>query len=85
MDRQRIHDKIKEIIAYIICDPSVAINEDSKLVDDLGFGSIDVLALVDELESNYGSINIEKMIQKCSSVRDIIEQIYNMKNSEEQM
>ena len=72
-------EKVKEIIArYTETDPE-NINGDSKLVEELGLTSFDVLVILSDVEGEFGITVDEDMLMDIVTVNDVIERIRELK------
>lgn len=75
MNREQIVDRVIKIIKDTLCDDSIEIFEDTYLINDLDMGSMDVLAMMADLEGEFELEIPEKMVQKFVKVSDIVDYI----------
>lgn len=68
-------EKIKSIISEVLNLEEEEINEDSKLVDDLGADSLDVFQIVMGIEEEFDVEIDNEKIETISTVGDVIEEI----------
>lgn len=71
MNRQQILTTITDMFA--IMTDADEILETSDLVDDLGISSMDILALMSNLEEEFGIRITERSIRKMETVGDIVD------------
>ena len=77
MSREEVLSKLKEIIVDIISDADVIakINEDTDLVQDLGFDSLNMLMMAVGIEENF-NVPIQDMDSSTfKKVKDVIDYI----------
>lgn len=76
MSRNEIIDKLREILEFTL-GSSPEFTEDSRLIDDLGFSSVDMLYMIIATEESFG-IRFENMgvmdIATVGSAVDYIEE-----------
>lgn len=73
MSREAIMEKVVMIIRGILCDDSVTITEDSYFVDELEFGSLEVMEMMAELEDEFNLSIPEEKASQFVQVRDFID------------
>lgn len=79
MDRQEIFSKVAEILSDKLGVKQDQIKETSKLIDDLGADSLDLVDLVMALEEEFGVKIADDQLQKISTVKDVIDYIVKVK------
>ena len=75
MSRQEIMDKVTNAIKIALGDDSMEINEDTYLVDELEFGSMEVMEMIGELEDNFDCMIPEENMDSFVQVKDIVDYI----------
>lgn len=75
MSRQEIMNIVADAIRVALGDKKLEIAEDTYLIDDLGFGSMDVMEMIGELEESFGCTIDEDNLEQFVQVRDIVEYI----------
>ncbi len=75
MSRDEIMDKVTEAIRIALGDDKVEIKEATYLVDELEFGSMEVMEMIGELEESFGCIIPEENMDSFVQVRDIVDYI----------
>ncbi len=77
MSREEVLTKLKEIIVDIISDEEVIkkINEDTRLVEDLGFDSLNMLMMAMGIEESFNVPIQEMNSDTFKSVKDVIDYI----------
>ena len=76
-------EKVKEIIArYTETDPE-SISGDSKLVEELGLSSFDVLVIMSDIEGEFGITVDEDMLVDIVTVNDVIKRIRELKGEDD--
>lgn len=73
MSREVIMEKVVKIVRGILCDDSVTITEDSYFVDELEFGSLEVMEMMAELEEEFDLTIPEEKASQFVQVRDFID------------
>ncbi len=72
MDREKIEQKVKEILADRLDIDVKKIKSDSDLVDDLGMDSFIALELMFELKERLGVSISREEFTKIRTVRDVV-------------
>ena len=75
MSRDEIMDKVTEAIRIALGDDKVEIKEATYLVDELEFGSMEVMEMIGELEESFGCMIPEENMDSFVHVRDIVDYI----------
>ncbi len=75
MSREEIMDKVTEAIRIALGDDKVEIKEDTYLVDELEFGSMEVMEMIGELEESFECMIPEENMDSFVQVRDIVDYI----------
>lgn len=75
MSRDEIMDKVTEAIRIALGDDKVEIKEDTYLVDELEFGSMEVMEMIGELEESFECMIPEENMDSFVQVRDIVDYI----------
>ena len=75
MSREEIMDKVTEAIRIASGDDKVEIKEDTYLVDELEFGSMEVMEMIGELEESFECMIPEENMDSFVQVRDIVDYI----------
>lgn len=75
MSRDEIMDKVTEAIRIALGDYKVEIKEATYLVDELEFGSMEVMEMIGELEESFGCMIPEENMDSFVQVRDIVDYI----------
>ena len=75
MSREEIMDKVTEAIRIALGDDTVEIKEDTYLVDELEFGSMEVMEMIGELEESFECMIPEENMDSFVQVRDIVDYI----------
>lgn len=65
-------DKVKELLAAQLNIPQDKINDDSKLVEDLGADSLDMVEMLMTLEDEFGISISDEDALKLKTVSDIV-------------
>ena len=68
-------DKVTEAIRIALGDDKVEIKEATYLVDELEFGSMEVMEMIGELEESFGCMIPEENMDSFVQVRDIVDYI----------
>ena len=68
-------DKVTEAIKIALGDDKVEIKEDTYLVDELEFGSMEVMEMIGELEESFECMIPEENMDSFVQVRDIVDYI----------
>ena len=68
-------DKVTEAIRIALGDDKVEIKEDTYLVDELEFGSMEVMEMIGELEESFECMIPEENMDSFVQVRDIVDYI----------
>lgn len=75
MSRDEIMDKVTEAIRIALGDDKVEIKEATYLVDELEFGSMEVMEMIGELEESFGCMIPEENMDSFVQVRDTVDYI----------
>lgn len=75
-------EKVKEIIARYTEVTSEKIGGDSKLVEELGLTSFDVLVIMSDIEGEFGIAVDEDMLMGIVTVNDVIDRIREFKGED---
>ena len=75
MSRDEIMDKVTEAIRIALGDDKVEIKEATYLVDELEFGSMEVMEMIGELEESFECMIPEENMDSFVQVRDIVDYI----------
>ena len=75
MSREEIMDKVTEAIRIALGDDKVEIKEATYLVDELEFGSMEVMEMIGELEESFECMIPEENMDSFVQVRDIVDYI----------
>lgn len=75
MSREEIMDKVTEAIRIALGDDKVEIKENTYLVDELEFGSMEVMEMIGELEESFECMIPEENMDSFVQVRDIVDYI----------
>lgn len=75
MSREEIMDKVTKAIRIALGDDKVEIKEDTYLVDELEFGSMEVMEMIGELEESFECMIPEENMDSFVQVRDIVDYI----------
>lgn len=73
MDRTAIYDKVRTMVAEVLGVQESEINESSRLVDDLGAESLDLLSLLFELEEGFDTEIPEAESAGLKTVKDVVD------------
>ncbi len=68
-------EKIQAMLAEALNLPIEKITPDSKIVDDLGADSLDVVELLSQLEDEYGIIIPDEEVENLITVGDVAAQL----------
>ncbi len=79
MDRKEVFAAVSKILSDKLGVKESQINEDSKLIDDLGADSLDLVDLVMALEEKLGVKIDDDKLQKISTVKDVVDYIVKAK------
>lgn len=74
-----MEEKIIELIAEKLCKKKEQITLESRLVEDLGADSLDVVELIMAFEDEFGVSLPDEDIEKMKSVADVINYIKKLK------
>ncbi len=66
------NEKVRKIIEKQLIVPEGSVEDDSKLVDDLGADSLDLLELVMEIEDGFDLIIPDEDVEDISTVKEVI-------------
>ena len=76
-----IIDRVKELVAEQLSISAKDINENSKIVEDLGADSLDVVEMLMTLEEEYGITIPDEKIGSIKTIGQIVELIETCKNN----
>lgn len=76
-----IIDRVKELVAEQLSVSAKDINENSKIVEDLGADSLDVVEMLMTLEEEYGITIPDEKIGSIKTIGQIVELIEMCKNN----
>ncbi|WP_448532135.1 acyl carrier protein [Pseudothermotoga sp.] len=79
MDRKEVFAKVTSILSDKLGVKEEQIKETSKLIDDLGADSLDLVDLVMAFEEEFGVKIADDQLQKISTVKDVIDYIVKVK------
>lgn len=79
MDRKEVFTTVSKILSDKLGVKESQIKEDSKLIDDLGADSLDLVDLVMALEEELGVKIADDKLQKISTVKDVVDYIVKAK------
>lgn len=68
-------EKIQAMLAEALNLPLEKVTADSKIVDDLGADSLDVVEMLSQLEDEYGIIIPDEEVENLVTVADVATQI----------
>ena len=68
-------EKIKEMLAEALNLPAEKVTADSKIVEDLGADSLDVVELLSRLEDEYGITIPDEDVEELLTVGDVVNEI----------
>ena len=71
-------EKVQNMLAEALNIPVAKITPDSKIVDDLGADSLDVVELLSRLEDEYGVMIPDDEVEKLVTVADVAEAIQGL-------
>lgn len=73
MSREVIFEKVVKIIREVVSDDSFNITEDTYFVDELEFGSLDVMEMMMQLENEFDVDIPEEKSSQFVQVKDFID------------
>ena len=68
-------EKIKEMLAEALNLPTEKVTAESKIVEDLGADSLDVVELLSQLEDEYGVVIPDEEVEGLVTVADVAAEI----------
>ena len=68
-------EKIKEMLAEALNLPAEKVTAESKIVEDLGADSLDVVELLSRLEDEYGITIPDEDVEDLLTVGDVVNEI----------
>lgn len=68
-------EKIQAMLAEALNLPLEKITPDSKIVDDLGADSLDVVELLSQLEDEYGIVIPDEEVENLVTVKDVADEL----------
>lgn len=80
IDRKTVEMKVFSILRDILGDEDLKLQNNSRLVDDLEFSSLEVLELLSALEEEFDCRIAEKKSREFVTVSDIVEFMMATKN-----
>jgi len=75
MEREKIFEKVVNVLSDKLGVEENSIAESSSLTDDLGADSLDLVDLVMELEEQFGVKIDDSELEKLSTVKDVVDYI----------
>lgn len=80
MDKKEIWRKLQQIIGEIAGDDTIAIEQDTKLIEDCNFDSLNVMDMLSEIERVFGVDfmdleDFEEKFNECSMLCDGIAEL----------
>lgn len=79
MKREEIQEKVYEIINDVLAvDGKVELNDDLSLKGELGADSLDIVAIVSEIEETFDVEVKEEVIEQMTTIKDIINKLVEM-------
>ena len=87
MDTKEIWGKLQQMILEIAGDDTIVIEQDSKLIEDCGFDSLNIMDLLTEIENVFGVDfmdleNFEEKFNICSQLCEGIEKLVAQKRGD---
>ena len=87
MGKKEIWGKLQQMILEIAGDDTIVIEQDTKLIEDCGFDSLNIMDLLTEIENVFGVDfmdleNFEEKFNVCSQLCEGIEKLVAQKRGE---
>ncbi len=87
MDTKEIRGKLQQMILEIAGDDTIVIEQDTKLIEDCGFDSLNIMDLLTEIENVFGVDfmdleNFEEKFNVCSQLCEGIEKLVAQKRGD---
>ncbi len=87
MDTKEIWGKLQQMILEIAGDDTIVIEQDTKLIEDCGFDSLNIMDLLTEIENVFGVDfmdleNFEEKFNVCSQLCEGIEKLVAQKRGD---
>ena len=87
MDTKEIWGKLQQMILEIAGDDTIVIEQDTKLIEDCGFDSLNIMDLLTEIENVFGVDfmdleNFEEKFNICSQLCEVIEKLVAQKRGD---
>lgn len=87
MDTKEIWGKLQQMILEIAGDDTIVIKQDTKLIEDCGFDSLNIMDLLTEIENVFGVDfmdleNFEEKFNICSQLCEGIEKLVAQKRGD---
>lgn len=87
MDKKEIWGKLQQMILEIAGDDTIVIEQDTKLIEDCGFDSLNIMDLLTEIENVFGVDfmdleNFEEKFNVCSQLCEGIEKLVAQKRGD---
>lgn len=77
-NKSEISAKVKKVIAEVLNIDENKINDESKIVMDLGAESLDIVTMLMEFEDEFNMKIPDEDAEKLITVNDAVEYIYNI-------
>ena len=87
MGKKEIWGKLQQMILEIAGDDTIVIEQDTKLIEDCGFDSLNIMDLLTEIENVFGVDfmdleNFEEKFNACSQLCEGIEKLVAQKRGD---
>ena len=87
MDTKEIWGKLQQMILEIAGDDTIVIEQDTKLIEDCGFDSLNIMDLLTEIENVFGVDfmdleNFEEKFNICAQLCEGIEKLVAQKRGD---
>ena len=87
MGKKEIWGKLQQMILEIAGDDTIVIEQDTKLIEDCGFDSLNIMDLLTEIENVFGVDfmdleNFEEKFNVCSQLCEGIEKLVAQKRGD---
>lgn len=76
MDKEKLMERIKEIIADKLGVDIDEVTDDADLIDDLDADSLDLVDLAMAIEDEFGVTIPDEELEKIRTVRDVFKELY---------
>lgn len=77
MNRAEISSKVIKICKQVSYDETLQIFEANHLHNDIGFDSLDIIDIANNIEKEFKIIVTDKEISKLNTVGDIVDLVYS--------